>query len=537
MEPGRSRWDHMREAARYAADLREGKVGPDDLALALQAASPTSTRYLLVVDQFEEFFTLCHDDAARNAYVRLLTGLPREHWLNVLLTVRADFFGRILGTPGLAERADAGQFNLLPMKPEELRAAVEKPAAAAGRAFEKGLADRILAAVAHEPGQLPLLQFALGLLWDGQTADGVLTHDAYAATREVEGAIACHAEAVFGKLSAADQLLAQRLFARLVRVAQPDEGLEDTRRRVALDELSEAEAALARTLAGQDHRLVVADRDPATSKETVEVVHEAIISSWARLRGWLDEDREFLLWRQRLASYLAGWERTDRQDAGALLAGGLLAETERWLASREGWSPAERAYVETSVAHRQAQETQRQEEEERLRAALAAAERNSRVARARELATFAMTELARSEDASGSRALLLARQAVLATQEMGEPVEAVAQEALQRAVGVASIFRLSLKGHAKAVNSAMFSPDNRRIVTASDDRTARVWDAISGVELCQILGHTGRVTSATFSPDGRWIVTAGADTQCECGMPSAVPSSDNFGGILGRSHL
>jgi WD40 repeat protein len=69
----------------------------------------------------------------------------------------------------------------------------------------------------------------------------------------------------------------------------------------------------------------------------------------------------------------------------------------------------------------------------------------------------------------------------------------------------------TLKGHTRHVRSASFSPDGSRIVTASWDKTAKVWDAKTGIELVTLNGHTGSVTSAGFSADGSRIITISAD--------------------------
>ncbi len=184
---------------------------------------------------------------------------------------------------------------------DELRAAVEKPAEAQGAAFEAGLVERILDDVGDEPGNLPLLEFALTLLWEQQT-DGWLTHADYEAIGAVQGALARYADEVYEGLEAGRREQAQRVFVQLVR---PGEGTEDTRRLARREELGEIDWSLVQHLA--DKRLVVTGRDTA-SVETVEVVHEALIDRWARLRGWMDAARTFRTWQERLRASMSGWE-------------------------------------------------------------------------------------------------------------------------------------------------------------------------------------------------------------------------------------
>lgn len=344
--------DRMTEGRKLADNLQAGALDLDDVFN--QFPNPAA-RYLLVADQFEEAFTLCDDKTLRRAFVQSLLALADRPRLTVLLTVRADFTGHLLADPRLSAPADRGWVNGLPMTEAELRAAIEQPAAQAGAGFEARLADRILTDVAAAPGQLPLLEFALAQLWAHQRADGLLTNAAYDAIGGVSQAIAVHAEEVLASLSVEEQARAPDLFTNLVRVARPEEGAEDTRRRVHLHDLPPGLHPLACRLAGADTRLLVARQDPATRAATVEVVHEALIRQWERLRGWLDANRAYLLWRQCYRADLDRWQ-VDR-DAGALLRGGPLAEAERWRQQHpQVWSDIETAYLDACLAQHQAEE-------------------------------------------------------------------------------------------------------------------------------------------------------------------------------------
>jgi roadblock/LC7 domain-containing protein len=502
LEPDLDRIDRLARGKKLADHLAAGTL---DIPFVASQFPDPAPRYLLVADQFEEAFTLCEDENQRRAFVAALLALADQPRLAVLLTLRADFTGHLLADPRLGARADRGWVNVLPMSEAELCDAITQPVTRAGGGFEEGLVGRILADVTAAPGQLPLLEFALTQLWAQQRGDGVLTNAAYDAIGGVSRAIAVHAEEVYAGLSEAEQAHAPALFTNLVRVARPEEGAEDTRRRVRLDELPRSLHLLAGRLAGADARLLVADQDPATRAATAEVVHEALIRQWGRLRGWLNADRAYLLWRQRYRADLERWQAG--QDAGALLRGGPLAEAERWRQQHpQGWSEGELAYLAACLAERQAADERETQRVKELQAAL-------RQAKARELAAHTLSELDRRSDPSGSLALLLAREALMTTRAGDEPAATVVQDALQAAADTATSFRLKLppRRHDEPVNAAAFSPDGRLLATASDDRTARLWDAATGQEVRQLTGHTAAVTAAAFSPDGRLLATASTD--------------------------
>ena len=213
--------------------------------------------------------------------------------------------------------------------------------------------ERILDDVGDKPGNLPLLEFTLTLLWERQT-DGWLTHEHYEAMGSVEGALAAYADQVYAELTPEEQERARHALVQLVR---PGEGTEDTRRVMTRAELGEENWKLIQHLA--DRRLVVTGRD-AAGRETAEVVHEALIGRWGRFRGWMDADRAFRAWQERLRASLRGWQES-KQDEGALLAGAPLAAAESWLAERPAdLSAAEAAYIEASGALQARRQRERQ---------------------------------------------------------------------------------------------------------------------------------------------------------------------------------
>lgn len=269
---------------------------------------PNFKHVLLFTDQFEELYTLCPDAGTQQRFLAVLlqtaqgTQAQRSAPLRILLTLRADFMGKALNYRPFADAIQQASQMLGPMNRDELRLAVEKPAELQGACFEPGLVERILDDVGEQPGNLPLLEFALTLLWDQADARGALTHDAYEQNGRVEGALMRYAERVFSDLKTKDQGAARQIFMQLL---QPGHGTEDTRRVAKRDEIGEENWALVQHLA--DMRLVVTNRDSG-GLETVEVIHEALIQRWERLNAWMNADRDFRTWQETLRAGIHQWQ-------------------------------------------------------------------------------------------------------------------------------------------------------------------------------------------------------------------------------------
>ncbi len=210
--------------------------------------------------------------------------------------------------------------------------------------FADGLVERILDDVENQPGNLPLLEFALTELWNKRT-DKQLTHKIYEEIGQVEGALARHADEKYGNLTNDEKEKVRRIFIQLVR---PGEGTEDTRRIAMKAELGEQSWSLVKQLA--DARLVVTSRN-ATSQDTVEVVHEALIRNWGELREWMNTNRVFRAWQERLRAAKEQWEATNR-DSGSLLRGAALAEAEEKLKERPEDLIDEKKFIRQSIKER-----------------------------------------------------------------------------------------------------------------------------------------------------------------------------------------
>src|SRR5215469_12397760 len=310
LEPAMGEVDRLAEVTKLGEHFRSRAVSLNDIVDRFLERQPGTDRLLIVVDQFEELYTLASDEEARRRFLDelLATSSRAGSRANVVLTLRGDFVGKALAYRPLSDRLQDAQINLGPMTRAELEKAIREPSKKIQLEFESGLVKRILDDVGDEPGNLPLLEFVLKELWIKRRGDTLL-NETYDAIGGLQGAVATKADELFKGLSLAEQKTLQRVFLRIVR---PSESGLDTRRRAAFTELPPEGVELVLKLANE--RLLVTNRSPSGLEQTVEVAHEALISNWSTLRGWVNEDREFLLWRERLGVLVAEWERAEESD-------------------------------------------------------------------------------------------------------------------------------------------------------------------------------------------------------------------------------
>lgn len=517
LESGLSETEYLAETHKLAECLLKGEVSLAQVVERVIEKDPTTRQVLLMVDQFEELYTLCADSEMQVAFIDELLrvvgagqGHRRPH-CSILITLRADFMGQALAHRPFADALQDAILLMGPMNRQELRSAIEQPAELQGATFEAGLVERILDDVGEKPGVLPLLEFTLTQLWEQQD-DGLLAHADYKAMGCVEGALAVYADQVFADLDVEEQERARRA---LVQLVQPGEGTEDTRRVATREELGEATWQIIQHLA--DQRLVVTGRD-AQGRQTAEVVHEALIQKWGRFQEWMGADRAFRLWQERLRGGLRQWQESSG-DEGALLRGTPLGVAEGWLAERGGeLSEAEVAYIQESQALQTRQQRERQQRRQRIVLGLAAG-----LVAAVILAVFAFYQ---RQDARMQAGILLASQAeseitlgntdravLLALAALEEyPYTSQAEHALGQAVTYNRAKAL-YEGHTAAVIGAAWSSDGGRIATSSFDNSVHIWEADTGILIQQIdlpKGITGNIydmaLAVQWSPDDRYLL-------------------------------
>jgi Tol biopolymer transport system component/DNA-binding winged helix-turn-helix (wHTH) protein len=330
---------------------------------------PAKPHVLLVADQFEEIFTLVSNCQIRVSYIdALLNSIREDAAIPVYLVVvlRADFYANCLEHPTLSRCLEANLFNVPRMSTEKLRESIESRLLLAGASAENGLVESLLEDVGTDPGNLALMEHALGQLWERCAGNGrILTNQAYTQIGRLRGALGRHADDVYESLGNEKiRQSAQRILLELVHLG---EGAQDTRRRVRKSDLyslctaEELDPVLSRLISS---RLVSSGMD---GQETfIEVSHEALIREWPALREWLAQNRDQLLLERRLDQAAGEWEQLGR-DRGALLQGARLVRAQEWLAKQKESRSSLRGFVQASTEAQAESEARERNQEKELR--------------------------------------------------------------------------------------------------------------------------------------------------------------------------
>jgi DNA-binding winged helix-turn-helix (wHTH) protein/energy-coupling factor transporter ATP-binding protein EcfA2 len=350
----------LKEQAEFTEDLRSKlPLGGNSLRNAIdelaRAAVPEEhSRVLFVVDQFEEIFTLSPDNQTRKCYIdALLAASSPDNVLPVhlILVLRSDFYANCLEYPMLGSCLETNLYNVQRMTTGHLRETIEKRLALASAQAEPGLVDSMLDDVGTEPGNLALLEHALGQLWEKRGGFGsTLTNAAYSGIGRLRGALRAHADNVYREITdEAQKRLVQKIFMELVQLG---EGAPDTRRRVqkgALLSLAAPEQVEQLLVRLTSARLISVSGEGR--KAFVEISHETLIREWATLNEWILENREEIQLGRKLVQAAQEWEELN-QDSEALLQGARLSRAEEWLVRHEDAPAHVREYLLAGTAAR-----------------------------------------------------------------------------------------------------------------------------------------------------------------------------------------
>jgi WD40 repeat protein len=493
-----------------------------------QAVSGSAGRFVLVVDQFEELFTLVTDEQERQAFVRALDAMARKPpGAAVIIGLRADYWDRCAAYPQFAVAIQDGQVIVEPMTEPDLRLAITGPAAAAGLEIEPGLVETVLdelrveraAGDRYEAGALPLLSQALRNTWD-KRENGRLTIRGYEESGRVRDSVRRTADEVLHRLPAEDRKTAFKLFRRMTLITA---GGRVARRRATLAEIHAAASARSAERRARVDALLSAFADQrllTLYEDTVEIAHDALLTAWPTLRQWLEPDLAAQAVYDRLIEDAGQWAEHHRDPAFLYRGARLLSVQDtrpRWDRDPDSFPPPGPT-VEGFVAAS-------------TRAARRAARRRGLVmAGLAVLSVLALiaagAAIDAASDADHQRGLAVSRQLAAQSEVVGDPVLsallavaawriAPTAEAHHRMLAAAvSTGHGVLIGHRQPVGALTFSPDGSIIATGSRDGTVRLWDAAARRQLGAPIvppRHecvTSGGVKVAFSPDGRVLASA-----------------------------
>ncbi|NOK63454.1 MAG: hypothetical protein GFH25_541276n7 [Chloroflexi bacterium AL-N10] len=537
------------------------QLAENERALLLAAdLLDTSSRLVLVIDQFEELWTQAPADPHTSQNLvqqhlpfiqQLLTAAAApDHPVFIIITMRADFLHRAAEYSELAQWIGEHDVIVSPMQPEELRQAIEHPAQIVGGRFEAGLTDELIKQVVEQPGALPLLGYTLLELWNARQPNGTMTWATYHVLGGVEGALAMRADDIIhSTYNAEEQAMVQQI---LIRLVQPGENVIDTRQRVSIEDLVPATHStdeIIKLLTPLiDARLLTAGYDMLHDTDTIEVSHEALIRAWPALNDWITQSRDDLRLHLQLEQAAKEWLANDKNQ-DLLWMGVRLERAEAWVArTAPQLTERDMHFLQISRQHvdeHTAREIAAQRERERLLAERAVGQRYT--TRLRWLLTivgiagvlalvFGILALMSRQEAQQQRSQAeVAAQSSQAAAYAGEALfelERQPEQALLLAFAAYTnespnpspfvtrafhqtfentLLRASLEGHTAPIRATAWSPNGRWVLTGSDDTTVRVWDPTSGEQVGTFEGHTQPIRAIAWGPNSESVITGSAD--------------------------
>jgi uncharacterized delta-60 repeat protein len=532
------------EAGEYDGLRRIADVMPD-IAIA---------PLVVLVDQFEEVYTLCEDKTERDAFIGNLLHAAgdRAKRVTVIITLRSDFLGETQKHPVLNGLFSEQGYLVPAMTPEELRQAIAKPAELAGHSLDSATIDLLVKDTEGREGALPLLQFALTRIWEGLD-EGKSPAETLKAIGGVGGALAGEAQRIYDSLDEEGRAIARRLFLGLVQLG---EGTKDTRRRAFLDSLVSHQDQPTQVkqviglFASPGVRLITLSASSNT--ETAEVTHEALFDHWQQLQGWLEGGRSDIRFQRRLDEAARYWDENNRPEGNLWRPPDLDLLQQYHERPGNDLTPLQMEFFKASG---QAEEHRKQKERDDLAFKEQAIKSQKRAIWALAAlligalgsAIFAAYQLQQAQRQQIEQLLANARLS-LGSQPLDGAIHALVAWKLNQSPlmqfrqysGSTSLNALLLKlvqvsqeenrlQHKYAVSSVAFSPDGKTIVSGSDDGTIRLWNAQTGELMGQPLtGHDDVVRSVAFSPDGKTIASGSWDNtvrlwDAETGEPIEQP--------------
>jgi WD40 repeat protein len=504
-----------------AVTLRNAMLsGPDALHLCVRqvmAEQAADADLLLVVDQFEEVFTLCQNEEESTGFIAALLHATRrpDSRLRVVLGIRTDFYTHCARDPDLVAGLRDAQILVGSMSPDELRCAITQPAIQAGCTVESALLAAVMADAVGEPGALPLLSHALLETWRRRRGT-TLALSGYQAAGGIAHAVAQTADSTYSRLDPPRQRLAKALFLRLIALG---EGTDDTKRRVHRDELDTLAPDVTIVLEELTQaRLITLDHD------YIEIAHEALIHNWPRLHHWLSADRDGIRIHRQLTDAARAWDTLHR-DRDVLYRGVRLASTHDWAQTTDTvLSATEQQFLDASRAAESDRHTAARRRTRRLRVLVAvlsvlllmAGMTTAYAVHAQQTATR-QRDIADAQDVLSQAALLrdtdpaLALQLMLAAYHLA-PTQQTSSGVLNALYGpiVDQLTGPAISTNQVGVGSVI-SQDAHLIAIGNKNGDIGIWTLTDSPRASLVATLHGDGSPAEFSPNGHVLATIDRD--------------------------
>lgn len=518
-------------------------------------------KWFLFVDQFEQLFTICTDSEKRQNFIKGIVEVAekKDNSVRIVLAMRSDFLEKLNPYPELGAIANQDNLHLVTqMYPDELRQAIEQPAAKHGVVFEPGLVEQIIKEVEGQSGYLPLLQHTLDLLWQKEcttkSTDGrlcienrVLNKTSYAALGGVRGSLQNYVDDVYQRICQENEkgeLITKQIFLKLVNIVESDSGSRAVSRRAYRNEfVGDTVKDILQWLI--DRNLLVSNYKYSSKEEplslanttykhnaTVEIAHEILLSSWDKLKRWLEEEKEAIILKNWLADETRRWlearSKDKAQASDELLRGSRLEQIiefqqENAFEKLGGLSQPEEKYINTSLKQRDREKRRLQWTIGGLTFGLVAisifagiAIKQSYQSRINEIDALSNSSEAFSTSNQELDALIAG---IKAGRKIQDNIFQVDTEIKFKLIGrLQNIFyRIEeinrLEGHQEDIGNVIFSPDGQTIATTTEnysidksgdnDNTLKLWN-LEG-KLINTLEHETGFKYIVFSPDSQII--------------------------------
>ncbi|MEH2259785.1 nSTAND1 domain-containing NTPase [Nostoc sp.] len=361
---------------------REG-LGRGDFAHVIgERLKALNTPVILIIDQFEECFTIC-DDRQRQAFFDcLLKLIDCTDNLYIFIGMRSDFRGRWREYPEFAGRIHKPYINVGHLNRQEIEEAITKPADWVGLGIEGRLKQQLINDVEDYRESLPLLQYTLTELWreSRNQGDDFFWLKTYENLGGVEGTLQKRADAVYKSLSLTEKTVARRIFLKLTQMGETI----DVRRRVRLCELVNSHHSLellqqvSEKLADKDARLITKRDEPDSQDVILDVVHEALIRHWQMLQEWKKEYKLGIGTERQIEAEAQEWEK-EGKNPDFLRKDGRLTVAKKYLTKFGNWQMLNGVAEEYIRESQKLQVRLEQEKKEHQQEKLVAAGRKNRV--------------------------------------------------------------------------------------------------------------------------------------------------------------